>query len=119
MPQELPAWVWPDARRKRSCVNPVLAGAEVHSGHQPARRLWVRTRNGRCLPNPQMRLRVGDGWQPVYERLALDWIDRGCGREIDHRPRPLESVQWVRDALERVVQQEPLPADPQGQQRLF
>jgi hypothetical protein len=61
----------------------------------------------------------GEGWQPVYERLALDWIDRGCGREIDHRPRPAESMQWVREALARAVEPEPLPADSDGQQRLF
>ncbi|MBK6788133.1 MAG: hypothetical protein IPG77_10970 [Betaproteobacteria bacterium] len=47
-----------------------------------------------------MQLRAAEaadsGWQPIYERLALDWIDRGCGRAIDHRPRPVESMQWVR-----------------------
>jgi hypothetical protein len=118
--QELPAWLWPEPRRKRSYVNQVLARAEVHSSYQPARRLWVRTRNGHYFPNPQMQLRVGDGWQPVYERLALQWIDRGCGREIDHRPRPVESIQWVREALERVVPNEAAPpADPDGQQQLF
>ena len=45
-----------------------------------------------------MQLRVGDGWQPVYERLALDWIDDGCGREFDDWPRPAESIQRVREA---------------------
>ena len=118
--QELPAWLWPEQRRKRTYVNQVLARAEVHSSYQPARRLWVRTKNGHYFPNPQMQLRAGDDWQPVYDRLALAWIDRGCGREIDHRPRPVESIQWVREALERVVQEESLPpADPDGQTRLF
>jgi AAA domain/Ankyrin repeats (many copies) len=118
--QELPAWLWPEPRRKRTYVNQVLARAEVHSSYQPARRLWVRTRNGHYFPNPQMQLRVGEGWQPVYDRLALHWIDRGCGREIDHRPRPVESIQWVREALERVVPDEVLPpGDPDGQHRLF
>ena len=118
--QELPAWLWSEPRRKRTYVNQVLARAEVHSSYQPARRLWVRTRNGHYFPNPQMQLRVGDGWQPVYERLALHWIDRGCGREIDHRPRPVESIQWVQEALERVVPKEaPPPAGPDGQQGLF
>jgi hypothetical protein len=117
--QELPAWLWPDARRKRTYVNQVLARAEVHSSYQPARRLWVRTKNGHYFPNPDMQLRVGEGWQPVYERLALTWIDRGCGREIDHRPRPSESIQWAREALQRATEPEPPPADPDGQQRLF
>jgi len=117
--QELPAWLWPDPRRKRTYANQVLARAEVHSSYQPARRLWVRTRNGYYFPNPLMQLRAGEGWQPVYERLALAWIDRGCGREIDHRPRPMESIQWVRGALEHVLPQEATPpADPDGQQRL-
>jgi len=98
---ELPVWLWPEPRRKRTYVNQVLARAEVHGRYQPARRLWVRARNGHYFPNPQMQMRAGEGWQPVYEQLALDWIDRGCGREIDHRPRPLESIQWVRETVER------------------
>ena len=121
--QELPAWLWPAARAKRTYVNQVLARAEVHGSYQPARRLWVRTKNGHYFPNPQMQLRAAEaadsGWQPIYERLALDWIDRGCGREIDHRPRPVESMQWVREALERAAEPEPAPADADGQQRLF
>jgi hypothetical protein len=110
--QELPAWLWPGPRRKRTYVNQVLARAEVHSGYQPARRLWVRTRNGHYFPNPDMQLRAGEDWQPVYERLALAWIDRGCGREIDHRPRPAESIQWVRETLERAAGPAPPPSDP-------
>jgi hypothetical protein len=117
--QELPAWLWPDARRKRTYFNQVLARAEVHSSYQPARRLWVRTKNGHYFPNPDMQLRVDEGWQPVYERLALAWIDRGCGREIDHRPRPSESIQWAREALQRATEPEPPSAEPDGQQRLF
>lgn len=101
--QELPAWLWPEARRKRTYVNQVLARAEVHSGYQPARRLWVRTKNGYYFPNPQMSLRVGEGWQPVYERLALAWVDRGCGREISFWPRPAQSIQWARESLEGVT----------------
>lgn len=117
--QGLPTWLWPDARRKRTYVNQVLARAEVHSSYHPARRLWVRTKNGHYFPNPDMRLRVDDGWQPVYERLALSWIDRGCGREIDHRPRPSESIQWAREALQRATAPEPPSAEPDGQRRLF
>ncbi len=117
--RELPAWLWPDARRKRTYVNQVLARAEAHSSYQPARRLWVRTKNGHYFPNSEMQLRSGDGWQAVYEQLALNWIDRGCGREIDHRPRPAESIQWAREALTRAVEPEPPAAGPDGQQRLF
>lgn len=117
--QELPAWLWPDVRRKRTYVNQVLARAEVHGSYQPARRLWVRTKNGHYFPNPEMQLRAGDGWQAAYEQLALDWIDRGCGREIDHRPRPSESIQWAREALARGAQPEPRPTDPGAQKELF
>lgn len=47
----------------------------------PARKLWARARNGHYLPNPVLQLRKGEGWQPVYEALKLDWIERGSGRE--------------------------------------
>jgi hypothetical protein len=59
-------------------------------------------RNGHYFPSPRMRLRSGDGWQPVYERLALDWIDRGCGLAIDHRPRPMESIRWASESIARL-----------------
>ena len=117
--QELPRWLWPEPRRKRTYINQVLARAEVHSSYQPARRLWVRVKNGHYFPNPQMQLRVDESWQPAYDRLALEWIDRGCGRDIDHRPRPAESIQWVREALERGAPPEPPEpphAEPDGQQ---
>ena len=124
--QQLPPWLWPETRAKRTYVNQVLARAEVHSSYQPARRLWVRTKNGHYFPNPEMQLRAGEGWQPVYEQMALAWIDRGCGREIDHRPRPAESIQWVREALARAAEPAPPAAEPEpptaeadGQQRLF
>ena len=104
----------------------MLARAEAHSTYQPARRLWVRTKNGHYFPNPEMQLRAGEGWQPVYEQMALAWIDRGCGREIDHRPRPAESIRWVREALARATEPAPSAAEPElrtaepdGQQRLF
>jgi hypothetical protein len=124
--QQLPPWLWRETRAKRTYVNQVLARAELHSSYQPARRLWVRTKNGHYFPNPALQLRAGQGWQPVYEQMALGWIDRGCGREIDHRPRPAESIQWAREALVRTtepeppaVEQEPSPAQADGQQRLF
>ncbi|MFN8867641.1 MAG: AAA family ATPase [Pseudomonadota bacterium] len=124
--QQLPLWLWPEARAKRTYVNQVLARAEVNSSYQPARRLWVRTKNGHYFPNPAMQLRAGEGWQPVYERMALTWIDRGCGRETEHRPRPAESIQWAREALARATEPEPPAAEPEpppaeadGQQRLF
>jgi hypothetical protein len=91
--QQLPPWLWPQTRAKRTYINQVLARAEVHSSYQPARRLWVRMKNGHYFPNPELQLRAGEAWQPVYEQLALSWIDRGCGRENDYRPRPVECIQ--------------------------
>ena len=88
---DLPQWLWADKRRKRSYVNQVLARAETGSSYLPARQLWVRARNGYYLPNPAMLLRVGDGWMPVYDVLALDWIDRGCA-DAEDRYRSLPSA---------------------------
>lgn len=88
----LPAWLWADKRRKRSYVNQVLARAEVESAYQPARKLWARAGTGRYLPNPAMQLRIGDGWVPVYEVMALDWVDKGSGEDAWYRPRPLALV---------------------------
>jgi hypothetical protein len=80
-----PEAVWPAERRKRTYFNSVLARAEVDSSYRPARRLWLRMRSGHYLPNPALQLRVMDeqgreDWQPVYEALRLDVIERGNGR---------------------------------------
>ena len=84
----LPEHLWQTTRRKRSYVNSVLARAEVHSPYQPARRLWVRTRNGHYLPNPLLQLRVhggndGPGWRPVFEALNLPWVAAGTAESIN------------------------------------
>ena len=115
----LPAWLWPELRRKRSHINQVLARAEVHSSYRPARRLWVRTRNGHYFPNPQLLLRLGDGWQPLYEQMALPWVDRGCGLEIDHVPRPADSILWVQESLDSAAAGLPPPPAPDQQPQLF
>lgn len=84
--ETLPEHLWKHQRRKRSYVNGVLARAEVQSQYQPARKLWVRTKNGHYLPNPQMSLRSQDpataGWCPVYETLNLAWVDAGTNRSV-------------------------------------
>ena len=88
----LPAHLWRDERRKRSYLNQVLARAEIDSGYKPARKLWARTRNGHYLPNPAMQLRKGESWQPVYEALKFDWVDRGTGTDAMFSLRPASVV---------------------------
>lgn len=80
----MPHSLWPDARRKRSYLNAVLARGEIDSSYQPARKLWQRMRSGHYLPNPALQLRVAgpDGepqWQPIYQVLNLVQIERGNG----------------------------------------
>jgi hypothetical protein len=94
--ENLPAHLWHDKRRKRSYLNQVLARAEVDSNYRPARKLWARTRNGHYLPNPEMLLRKGDAWRPVYEALSLDWVDRGTGSDAMFGARPVGVVDRIR-----------------------
>ena len=101
--EALPVHLWKDIRRKRSYVNQVLARAEVDSSYKPARKLWARTRNGYYLPNPAMLLRQRDGWQPVYDALKLDWVDRGSGNESTYRTRPAAAVARLNDRLAGVA----------------
>ena len=79
--ESLPEYLWPAKRRKRSYVNAVLARAEVNSQYQPARKLWLRTKNGHYLPNPEMQLRSPSAndalWQPVMQALNVAWVDVG------------------------------------------
>ena len=45
---------------------------------------------GTCsaLPKAALLLRKGDGWQPVYQALGLDWLDRAAGTDEMFSPRP-------------------------------
>ena len=94
--EPLPDWLWPDKRRKRTYLNQVLARAEIDSGYRPSRQLWVRAKSGSYLPNPDMGLRRGEAWAPVYEALALDWIDRGCAPDMTFMARPAAVVAGLR-----------------------
>jgi hypothetical protein len=97
--ETLPPHLWKEARRKRSYVNQVLARGEVDSSYRPARRLWGRTRNGHYLPNPQLLLRRGEDWLPVYEALRLDWVDRGTGADEAFSVRPAAVVERLRERV--------------------
>jgi hypothetical protein len=98
----LPVHLWKEQRRKRTYVTQVLARAEVESNYRPARQLWARTRMGHYLPNPGLLLRRGEGWQPVYEALQLDWIERGCRSDEFHVPCPAAAVNRLVQGLARI-----------------
>jgi len=105
--EHLPAHLWNDKRRKRSYLNQVLARAEIDSNYRPARRLWARTRNGHYLPNPELLLRRGDAWRPVYEALSLDWVDRGTGSDEMFSMRPADVVARTRNRSIALREAEP------------
>ncbi|MEO8777595.1 MAG: ankyrin repeat domain-containing protein, partial [Rhodanobacter sp.] len=82
--EHFPVSVLREERRKRTWFNAVLARAEVESSYEPARRLWMRWRNGYYVPNPTMRLRVPgangqEEWQPVHMAMALRRVLAGNG----------------------------------------
>jgi hypothetical protein len=67
-------------RKRREYVNGVLARGEVYSKYRPARRLWVRERQGHYVPNPALQLRVrqpdgSESWRPIFEALNAAWLD--------------------------------------------
>ena len=93
----LPEHLWPTKRRKRSYVNAVLARAEVDSQYQPARKLWLRTKNGHYLPNPNLQLRTPSAndslWQPVMQVLNVPWVDAGTKRAASWSPSLVELLE--------------------------
>ena len=48
------------------------------------------------MPNPELLLRDGEGWQPVYRRLELDWVDRGSGSDESFLIRPAKFLERLR-----------------------
>ena len=95
----LPVHLWKERRRKRSYVNQVLARGEVDSTYQPARKLWRRTRNGHYFPNPELLLRQGEDWQPVYERLNMQWVGLGTDTQSPYGTHPLDVIASLQHRL--------------------
>ncbi|HOE41916.1 MAG TPA: AAA family ATPase [Rhodoferax sp.] len=100
----LPEHLWKTQRRKRSYVDAVLARAEVQSQYQPARRLWLRTKNGHYLPNALLQLRTdssdGPGWTPLPQVLNVPWVDDGTYRPdrwVKSLARLLDPTQVAQD----------------------
>ena len=66
---------------RRTYLGAVLARSEVESDYRPARRLFLRLRRGRYLPNPHLLLRPKEGeaaWTPLGEVMDLEGL--GLGR---------------------------------------
>jgi hypothetical protein len=97
---------WPDAvlpaeRRRKRYFNQVLARAERGSSYRPARKLWVRTRSGVYLPNPELRMRVAseggeEAWVPLYEAIRFDLIHAGNGHG--------KLADWLERELRKAIQ---------------
>ncbi len=63
-------------RRRREYVSAVLARNEASSSYTPARKLFVREKQGRYRPNEAIAIRVadargGDTFQPLHEALGI------------------------------------------------
>ncbi len=79
-----PRSVVPDARRKRTYWNALLARAEVDSSYTPARRPWRRERRGHCMRSPSLRVRVTkrdqERFVALVELLRLPLVAELAGR---------------------------------------
>ncbi|WP_022799620.1 ankyrin repeat domain-containing protein [Thermus islandicus] len=65
---------------RRAYLGAVLARSEVNSDYRPARRLFLRVRRGRYLPNPRLLLRLREGeaaWTPLAEVMDLEGLGLG------------------------------------------
>ncbi|MBI5813757.1 MAG: hypothetical protein HZB27_14775 [Meiothermus silvanus] len=59
---------------RRTYLGTVLSRSEVESNYRPARRLFLRVRRGRYMPNPHLLLRLkegGEAWSPLQEVMDL------------------------------------------------
>jgi hypothetical protein len=84
--EHFPENVIPARRRRRDAISAALAKNEVfRAGPGSNRRLFVRVRHGFYIPNPCMRLAVGDEWCSARELVHLDAL----AEEPEGRLRPL------------------------------
>ena len=73
--QCVPPHIIGEKRRRREYISGVLARHEVAGSYAWNRRLFVRVRLGSYLLNPELRIRQGDAWIPVYEQMDAGGTD--------------------------------------------
>lgn len=88
-----PARVVPQHWRKRAYWSGVLARNEINRDYAYNRRLVLRVRYGRYLPNPAIKIRLADTWVPVYEYLDLPLLRRLAPKVYDYVAEVLERPQ--------------------------
>jgi hypothetical protein len=93
----LPVHLWKEIRRKRSYINQVLARGEIDSSYNPARKLWSRIKNGHYFPNPDLLVRRGEDWHPVYDSLNMPWIDMGTASLGDFGAKPMANITHMKN----------------------
>lgn len=98
-----PARVVPEHWRKRAYWSGVLARNEVAREYAYNRRLVMRVRYGRYLPNPAIQIRLADTWVAVYEHLNLPLLRRLTPKIFD----------YVADVLEHPPRSDELPEETQ------
>jgi hypothetical protein len=91
--ETFPQVVIREERRKRTYVNHVLSRNEVNSKYTPARKLWLRERQGHYVPNPELRVRVdladgNDVWKPLVEVLNIGWTESHLRADAARRLAP-------------------------------
>lgn len=94
-----PARVVPEHWRKRAYWSGVLARNEITRDYAYNRRLVMRVRYGRYLPNPAIRIRLADTWVAVYEHLNLPLLRRLTPKVFDYVADVLEHPQRNDDLL--------------------
>ena len=85
----LPRSAVPEYQTKRPYISSVLARNEVDRDQPYNRRLFKRVERGYYILNPQLRVRIGEGWHRIYDLLDEDAIlnqarrDLAAGRAVD------------------------------------
>lgn len=85
-----------ERRRRREYWNAVFARSEANSSYVPARRLFVRERQGHYVPNPSVDLRVidadgGETWTPVDRALGVHLFAGDPHRRELREPHALDA----------------------------
>lgn len=69
-----PDSVLPARRKKRSYISSILSKNEVNRDDKYNRKLFRRIKQGNYIINPNLSVRVGEGWRNIYDLLSLDLL---------------------------------------------
>ncbi len=99
----IPDSILPERRKKRSYISSMLSKNERNKQDRYNRKLFLRLRVGHYVINPEIQIKQGENWIPIYQLLDLDCLYATPGEQIFKEGRYVDP-RWLQSQIETTNQ---------------